>query len=159
MKLSEFAAELKALKETIANFIKDKASATDTALSAFSSKLTALENGATQELANKTGELVTANEKLTSIARQLETAQGEISTINSALKSACAALKLEVKDGATAAEMISAVQNGVTSTLAKLQVDSSKVPAGTPTTGAGTAAKKLSLDEEIKARQAATPTK
>lgn len=159
MKLSEIVAEVKNLKDTIAGFIKDKASATDAALSAFSAKLTTLETGASAELANKTGELATASEKLTSTAKQLEAAQGEVTAINTALKSACTALKLEVKDGATAAEMIAAMQSGVTSTLAKLQIDPGKVPAGTPTNGAGAAAKKMSLDEEIKARQAANPTK
>lgn len=111
------------------------------------------------ELTKANADLSIANQTATTEKNRADAADKKLSEIGTALKTACAALKLEAKDGATAAEMISAMQSGVSATLARLQVDPGKVPAGKPATGASTADKKMSLDEEIKARQAASPTK
>lgn len=130
MKLSEIIASVKELKETVASFIGDKAKATTEALTGFSSKLTALETGAVAELGQKTADLLTAQQTIGTLTTNLEKAQAEVNTLGGSLKTACTALKLEVKADATSGEMITALQAGVSSTLAKLNVDPAKVPAG-----------------------------
>lgn len=132
MKLSEIVAEIKSLKETITSFIGDKTKATSEALGGFSAKLTNLESGAIAELSAKTGDLATAQERSVSLTTQLEKAQSEVNTLGGLLKSACAAMKLDIKEGASSADMISAMQGGVASTLAKLNVPNGAVPAGKP---------------------------
>lgn len=157
MKLSEFAAELKSLKETISGFISDKTKATSEALSAFSAKLTAFESGTVAELSQKTSDLTTAQQTIGTTQASLDKSIGEVSAVNAQLKAACTALSLEVKDGATSAEMIAAMQGAVTNTLAKLQVDANKVPAGTATkAGESNTKGKLSLDEQVAAAKAQT---
>ncbi len=159
MKLSEIVASLNSLKETVAGFISDKTKATADSLATFSANLTKLETGAVAGLSAAQTELAAANSNLSTANTQLAASKSETSAIVSQLKASCAALSLTVRPDATAAEMITAMQGAVTSTLGRLQVDAAKVPAGVPTTAAGTSAKKMSLDEEIKARQAATPMK
>jgi len=159
MKLSEIVASLTELKNTVAGFISDKTKATAESLSAFSTKLTQLETGAVASLSAAQTDLATAKTNLETANTQLAASKAETAAIVTSLKAACKTLSLTVKDDATAADMITAITAGVTSTLARVQVDAAKIPAGVPTTAAGTAAKKKSLDEEIKERQAATATK
>ena len=141
MKLSEIVASLKELKETVSGFISDKTKATTDALAGFSAKLTALETGAVAEVTQKTSDLATAQTTIGSLTGNLEKAQGEVNAIGGALKAACSAMKLEIKDGATSLEMISAMQSGVTGTLAKLQVHAADIPAAAPVKGASPEAK------------------
>jgi hypothetical protein len=134
MKLSEIVAELKSLKDTVASFIGDKTKATAEALTSFSSKLSTLETGMAAELASKTGDLAVANEKVIALSGQLEKAQGEVNALGGSLKTACTELNLSVKEGATSGEMITSLKDGVSSTLAKLNVDSKEIPKGKPAT-------------------------
>lgn len=152
MKLSEIVASLTELKNTVAGFIGDKTKATDVSLAAFSANLAKLETGAIASLSAAQTELATANQNLS-------TSKAETAAIVSQLKASCTSLSLSVKDDATAADMITAIQGAVTATLSKLQVNASQVPAGVPTTIAGQPVKKMSLDQEIAARRAATPAK
>jgi chromosome segregation ATPase len=88
-----------------------------------------------EELTQAKADLATAN-------AALETAQGEVNAAGTALKSACSSLKLKLKDGATSAEMITALQDSVASTLAKLNVPPSAIPAAKPAATASEAAGK-----------------
>ena len=159
MKLSEIVAELKSLKETITGFIGDKTKATAESLTQFSSKLTALESGTVAELTTAQNALATANTAKDTAVNEKTNALNQVSAIETALKGACTALSIEVRAGAQGCELVTQLQTAVTSTLAKLQVDPNKVPAGRPTNAGGQEVRKKSLDEEIKDRQAATATK
>lgn len=159
MKLSEIVSSLNSLKDTVAGFISDKTKATAESLATFSANLTKLETGAVASLSTAQTELATSNQNLSTANTQLAASKAETAAIVSQLKASCAALSITTKDDATAAEMITAIQGAVTGTLAKLQVNAAQVPAGVPTTAAGTPAKKMSMDEEIAARRAENPTK
>jgi len=160
MKLSEIVAELKSMKETLTGYLSDKTKATESAVAGFQSKLTALESGTAKELETATNALVEAKTTISNANAATEKAQGEVNALGGKLKAACAALKLEIKDGATNAEMIDALSNGVASTLAKLNVSAANIPNPAPTTASGKpAGKKMSLDEEIAARKQAAATK
>lgn len=137
MKLSEIVAGLNELKATVAGFIGDKAKATTEALSAFSAKISTLETGAVTELGQKTADLLTAQATIGTLTAGLEKAQNEVNAIGLALKSACSAFKLDIKEGATSADMVSALQGSVTSTLAKINVPISTIPAPAPAANGG----------------------
>jgi hypothetical protein len=111
------------------------------------------------QLEKANGENEASKLTISTLTASLETAQNQVNAIGGQLKAACIALTLGVKEGASSAEMITALQTGVTSTLAKLQVDAAKVPAGKPANAAGESVKKKTLDDEIKERNAANPTK
>ncbi len=151
MKLSELVATVTELKNTLASFIGDKTKATSEALTAFSGKLTALETSAAAELNQKTADLTTAQASITSITSERDNAQNALTAIGTQLKTACTALSLEVKEGATSTDMVSSLQTAVTATLAKLQVDPSKVPAAVPNKNGESpkSSAKKTLDEQV----------
>lgn len=161
MKLSEIVASLAELKQTLASFVGDKAKATTEAVSGFSASLATLETGAVTALNQANTDLATAKTTIGTATATADKAVSDLSTTGAALQAACKALSLEVKEGSTHAEMISAMQGAVTATLSKLQVDASKVPGGVPTkAGESKPAGKLSLDEQVAAsKSGATPTK
>lgn len=132
MKLSEIVASVNELKKTVADFIGDKAKATTEALNTFSSKLNTLEIGAVAELTQKTADLATAQQTIATLQKNLETAQTEVNSLGGALKTACAELKLELQENAGSAEMITALKDGVATTLAKLSVPPQNIPAAKP---------------------------
>jgi septal ring factor EnvC (AmiA/AmiB activator) len=132
MKLSEIVASVNELKKTVADFIGDKAKATTEALNTFSAKLNSLEIGTVAELTQKTADLATAQQTIATLQKNLETAQTEVNSLGGALQTACAELKLELKENAGSAEMITALKDGVATTLAKLSVPPQNIPAAKP---------------------------
>jgi hypothetical protein len=147
MKLSEIVASLTELKQTVASFIGDKAKATGEALTAFSLKLSTLETGAVAELTQKSADLITAQQTIGTLTGQLEKAQGEVNTLGGSLKSACTDLNLNVGEAATSAEMVTALKDGVSATLAKMNVNPKNIPAAkATTTQSGDEAKKSRAD-------------
>lgn len=137
MKLSEIVASIAELKQTLASFVGDKAKATTEAISGFTSSLAALESGAVAALGQAGTELATAKTTIGTLTANLEKAQGEVNATGGALKSACSALKLDIKEGATSADMVAALQGGVSATLAKLNIDASKIPGAKASTAPG----------------------
>lgn len=133
MKLSDIVAELKSLKDSFAGFVGDKTTAAFTGLQ---SKVSAIEASVSNELATATTALTEAKTTITNANAATERAQGEVNALGGQLRAACLSLKLDIKDGATSAEMITALSNGVSATLAKLNVDASGIPAGKPTSSA-----------------------
>lgn len=88
------------------------------------------------QLTQANSDLATAKASITSLTTNLEKAQGEVTAVNAALKAACTAINLDISStlGQTNSAMITALQAGVSSTLAKLNVDPAKVPVAKPTT-------------------------
>jgi len=132
MKLSEIVASLTELKTTVAAFISDKTRATAEALTNFSTKLSALETGAVTELTQVQADLATAKQTIGTLEKQVESFSAVESGIKTKLDEATTALKLTIAPAATHAEKITALQDAVSTTLAKLNVDPKSIPAGKP---------------------------
>lgn len=143
MKLSEIVASLAELKTTVASFLSDKAKATTEALTSFASKLSALETGAVAELTQSQADLATAKQSLASLEEQVKTLSAVESGIKTNLDSAVAALKLDIAPTASHAEKITALQDSVSTTLAKLNVPQDKIPAGKPAAGSASSGKTM----------------
>ncbi len=84
------------------------------------------------QLSQANSDLAESRKNVSTLTANLEKSQGEVNAIGGALNAACTSLNLEIKDGATSAEMISALKNGVSGTLAKLNVEPGKIPAAKP---------------------------
>lgn len=100
-----------------------------------------------KQLTQANADLVTAKASVKSLTTQLESAQTDLNGLGGSLKAACGDLKLSVKDGATNADMITALQNGVSSTLAKLNVKQEDIPGGKATTSQQSDTNKKTLAE------------
>lgn len=160
MTIKEIVASIMALGKKVDVLAADKTTATDSALSALAGEISTLKTSTVSLLETAQTDLATAKEANKIAVSNAEKEKGEKDGILSALKASCETLKLEVKEGATATDMISQMQGAVTATLAKLQVDATRVPAAVPTTTSPspTGAKK-SLDQQCKEAKAAQPTK
>ena len=137
MKLSEIVSALNELKATVSAFIGDKAKATSDAVSAFATKLSTLESGIVAELSQKTADLLTAQASISTLTAANTKLSAEATTINESLSAALASLKIEIQADASSADKISALADGVSKTLAKLNVDASKIPASNADAGTG----------------------
>ncbi len=136
MKLSEIVAELKNLKATVAKWGTDAATATADAIKDFSAKLANFETATVAELTQALADLGIANGKVTDLTKsvgELTTANGNFKTAAdaslAALDKALGEFKIEFKAETTPLEKISLLQNGVSSTLAKMNIKQSDIPA------------------------------
>lgn len=134
MKLSEIISKLTGHDKALAELSADKSKATDFALASLSAEIAALKSGAVSELTQANSDLATAKASVASLTANLEKAQGEVNALGGNLKTACTSMGLEAKEGATSADMITAIQGGVSTTLAKLNIKSSAIPAAKPAT-------------------------
>jgi len=132
MKLSEIVSALNELKATVSAFIGDKAKATSDAVSAFATKLSTLESGIVAELSQKTADLLTAQASISTLTAANTKLSAEATTINESLSAALASLKIEIQADASSADKISALADGVSKTLAKLNVPAESVPNNKP---------------------------
>ncbi len=144
MKLSEIVAELKALKDTVAGFIGDKAKATAEALTNFQTSLAALEATVTGQLTQLAADLATARQTIGTEQTKLEKAQNEansfggtLAAVTTQLNEAVTALKLDVPADAPPSDKIKAILGAVNAGLAKTGVDITTLPAAPAQTRAG----------------------
>lgn len=86
-------------------------------------------------------DLAAANQARDLAESRLKEAGESNSQILESAKTACAELKLDVGGLSTATAMIGALKTGVSTTLAKLNVDPKAIPAGKPNDGGGKAEK------------------
>lgn len=125
MKLTEFASKILGLEKSIAGLTADKAKATEATLISLAGDVAALKTGAISDLEK------TQSDYLACQGRE-STATNALAKVVEDLKAACTAMKLEIKEGATALDMVSAMQASVSTTLARLQVPLDKIPAAAP---------------------------
>lgn len=85
-----------------------------------------------KQLEQANTDLATANESLKASKLALEKANTDLSVLGDALKTACSELKLEISQtlGQTPLAMVTALKDGVSSTLAKMNVKQEDIPAG-----------------------------
>ncbi|GEM_PF-3092543 len=130
MTLKDIVASVTEMKATIGKWVADKTAASAEAIAIFQTKLADLESGAAAALSAAQASIADLTGKLSTATKDLGAATGQITDIKSSLTAALAALKIEIKSDATALEMVSALQTGVSATLARLNVDPGKIPAG-----------------------------
>ena len=135
MKLSEIAAKVLGLEA--------RAQSADASLRADVTAFRTLIDGEMQSLtaslAQANSDLVAAKKANTELQDTFNVSASQIKSITAALDSSAANLKLDIKADASPADKISALENSVASTLAKLNVKPGTIPAGQPSTAAVTA--------------------
>ena len=108
----------------------DKTTATDSALTALASEISTLKTSTISLLEKAETDLTAEKEVSKAAIANTAKAQGDVAGIMAALKSACESMKLAIKENATAADMILAMSDGVSTTLAKLNIKAETIPTG-----------------------------
>lgn len=136
--------------------LKSAAPAADTRVS----ELTASNEATAAQLTQATADLGTARQTIGTVetlnkdlSTKLSVSEAALGAVRAKLGESVTALKLDVKAGAAPDEIISAMQAHVSTTLAKLSVDASAIPAALP--GKGKLEALSGIDRAIAAHAAA----
>lgn len=158
--IKEILAKITGHETAIAALTAAPSQATISVLTNLSSDVSALKTSTVAALEKAESDLTAEKSAHVATAGNLTSANSAISAIAGELRAACKAMALEVAADASNSAMITSMQGAVASTLSKLQVDASKVPAGKPTTASGMPDKALTETERcIAANKSANPGK